>query len=61
VSQQQEVIRQLNEASKLILGAYSLAINTNPMAADLPVFQDLLQLQKNLAEMMQQVGKVRGL
>ena len=58
---QQVVIRKLNEASKLVLEAYSLATKTNAMAQDLPVFQEMLKEQKKLGELMQQVSKVRGL
>ncbi len=61
MSVQQEVIKQVNEASKNLLGAYSLATQTNPMAADLPVFQKLLELQKELGTVMQNISKVRGL
>lgn len=61
MSVQQEVIKKINGAAKEILAAHTLAVQTNPMAESLPVFQKLVQLQKQLGEVMQEISKVRGL
>lgn len=60
-SVQQDVIKLVNEASKKLLEAYSLAVKANPMAQDLPVFKRLMELQKELGTVMQEISKVRGL
>lgn len=61
MSVQQEVIKQISEASKVLLAAYSTATKANPMAEDLPVFQRMMQIQRELGTVMQEVSKVRGL
>lgn len=58
---QQEIIKLLNGAAKDLLAAHAIAVKKNPMAQDLPVFQLLLRLQKELGECMQGISKVRGL
>lgn len=60
-SVQQEVIKKLSAASKELQEAHRLAVKKNPMAQDLPVFQRVLKMQKDLTEVMQEVSKVRGL
>ena len=60
-SVQQDVIKLVSEASKKLLEAHALAVKTNPMAQDLPVFVTVQRLQKELGEVMQGVSKVRGL
>ena len=61
MSVQQEVIQKLNVAAKELLAAHSLAAKANPMAQDLPVFQRLMELQKELGTLMQGISRVRGL
>ena len=61
MSVQQEVIKHVNSASASLKEAYSLAVRTNPMAQDLPAFLKLVELQKELGTVMQQISKVRGL
>lgn len=61
VSVQQDVIKQVSESAKGLLAAYNMATKANPMAENLPVFQRLLQLQKELGTVMQEISKVRGL
>lgn len=61
VSVQQEVIKQVSESAKGLLAAYNMATKANAMAENLPVFQRLLQLQKELGTVMQEISKVRGL
>lgn len=56
-----QVMQHLNQASKELLEAYNLATKTNPMAADLPVFHEIMAMQKKVGDLMQQVSKVRGL
>lgn len=58
---QQQIIKLLNGAAKEILAAHQLGVGKNPMAQDLPVFQRLLQLQKELGTAMQEISRVRGL
>lgn len=60
-SVQQEIVKLINKASKDILEAHSIAVKKNPMAQDLPVFQQLLGVQKDLGNIMQGISKVRGL
>ena len=60
-SVQQEIIKLLGGAAKEILAAHSLAVKKNPMAQDLPVFQQLQRLQKDLGTAMQEISRVRGL
>lgn len=58
---QQDVIKKVASASAELFAAHQLAIKKNPMAQDLPVFQRLLKVQKELGEIMQEISKVRGL
>jgi len=58
---QQEVIKKVAAATKELQDAHRIAVNQNPMAQDLPVFQKLVALQKELGEVMQGISKVRGL
>lgn len=60
-SLQQEIIKKLNGAAKEILAAHQLAVQKNPMAQDLPVFIELLGVQKKLGDAMQAISKLRGL
>lgn len=60
-SVQQDIIKLVNAASKELLEAHALAVKKNPMSQDLPVFQRLMRLQKELGECMQEISKVRGL
>jgi hypothetical protein len=58
---QQEIIKKISAATKELQDAHRLAVKQNPMAQDLPVFQKLVRLQKELGEAMQEISKVRGL
>ena len=61
MSVQQAVIKDIAAAAKTLLGAHSAAVKANPMAQDLPVFKRLMELQKELGTVMQEISKVRGL
>lgn len=61
ISVQQNVIKQVSEAAKVLLSAHTMAVKANPMAESLPVFQRILVLQKELGTVMQEISKVRGL
>lgn len=61
MSVQQEVIKDISAAAKTLLGAHSTAVKANPMAQDLPVFKRLMEMQKELGTIMQEISKVRGL
>ena len=61
MSSAKEITAHLNAAAKELGSAYNLAIKANPMAADLPVFQAIQKMQKDVGTLMQQVSKVRGL
>lgn len=58
---QQEIIKLINGAAKDLLAAHSIAVKKNPMAQDLPVFKELMEVQRGLGNIMQGVSKVRGL
>lgn len=58
---QDSIIQHLNRASHELMSAYQQAVNRNPMAADLPVFQQMKLKQAEITAMMQAVSKVRGL
>lgn len=60
-SVQKTIQQHLNTAAKELQAAHSLAVKTNPMAADLPVFISVAKMQKDVGELMQGVSKVRGL
>jgi len=60
-SSSKPIIDHLNAAAKELGAAYNLATKANPMAADLPVFQAIQKMQKDVGTLMQQVSKVRGL
>jgi hypothetical protein len=55
------IITKISAAANELSNAYLDAVKANPMAADLPVFQKLQKLQKELTAVMQEVNKVRGL
>ncbi len=61
VNVSQEVIKKINEGAGCLSAAYAMAVQKNGMAADLPCFQRLMELQKELGTVMQQISKVRGL
>ncbi len=61
MSVQKEIQQHLNEAAKSLQAAHALAVKTNAMSADLPVFISVAQMQKDVGVLMQQVSKVRGL
>ena len=55
------VISSLVGALAGLKDAYKIGVDKTPMAANVPVFQRMLALQKELQTMMIEVGKVRGL
>lgn len=55
------IINRLSTAQLALSEAYQLGVGKNPMAADLPVFQEMQALGKEIATVMQKVSKVRGL
>lgn len=57
----QQVINLVNEAASKLLEAHAVAVKHNPLAQDLPVFQQLLIKQKELGTTMQEINKLRGL
>lgn len=58
---QQEIIKLINGAAKDLLAAHSIAVKKNPMAQDLPVFKELMEVQRSLGNIMHGISKVRGL
>lgn len=61
MSVQKEIQQHLNDAAKSLQAAHGLAVKTNSMSADLPVFMEVAKMQKDVGTLMQQVSKVRGL
>lgn len=61
MSVKQEVVKLINESGTKLLEAHTLAQKSNPLVQDLPVFQELLGIQKKLGEIMLAVNKLRGL
>ena len=61
VSKREEVMSALEAAATQLGMAYSIAVESNAMAADLPVFKEVAAKQKEVVALMQQVSRVRGL
>tara|TARA_R110000868_G_scaffold275086_3_gene534772 strand:- start:1667 stop:1879 length:213 start_codon:yes stop_codon:yes gene_type:complete len=55
------IIEKLGDAVKNIKDAYSIGIGANGMAADLSVFRDMQQINKQIGDMMLAINKLRGL
>ena len=56
-----EIIVDLRNAAESLRKAWTAAVKANPMASDLPAFQRLKDMEKELAKLMLDVTKVRGL
>ena len=61
VSARESIMQHLTAAQKSLQQAYSMGVQTNPMAQDLPVFKQMQSLGSEVSSVMQQVAKVRGL
>lgn len=57
----EQIMHSVNDAGKNLLRAYNLATAANAMASDLVVFKELLEMQKRLGVIMQEISRVRGL
>ena len=56
-----EIVTHLRNAGESMQSAWATAVKANPMASDLPAFQKLKDMEKELARLMMEVTKVRGL
>lgn len=57
----EHVINLLNDALKASQQAYNIAVSAQPLAADIPAFQNIQKLSREIQDLMQQVSKLRGL
>lgn len=55
------IMQKLNAAQLALQEAYKAGMGKNPMVQDVPAFQDMQRLGKEISELMQKVSKVRGL
>lgn len=55
------IVQELNVAIGALANASQAAQKANPMAADVPVFQRITAMQKEIGAMMLEVNKVKGL
>lgn len=56
-----EIVTHLKNAGESLRSAWTTAVKANPMASDLPAFQRLKDMEKELARLMLDVTKVRGI
>lgn len=61
MSKREQVLSALESAATQLGLAYATAVESNAMAADLPVFKEVAAKQKEVVALMQQVSRVRGL
>ncbi len=55
------VLGKIKDSSQALSEAYALAMGANPLAADVPVFQKMQALAKEVSALMLEVNKLRGL
>lgn len=55
------IILELMEGQACLNRAYRVGIAASPITVSVPVFQEMLTIQKRLGEMMQEVSKIQGL
>lgn len=55
------VMQKLQNAMQELTLAHSLAVQANPMAAELPIFQQIQGMAKDLQPLMVAMHKLRGL
>ena len=53
-----EVIHKVNAAIELLAAARNTAVETNPLAASVPEFANLLEINKELGSIMRAVSKM---
>jgi hypothetical protein len=58
---QQNIIAHLRSAQSALDGALVAAREGNALVMEVPVFQQLEKMKKDLTAAMQQVGRMRGL
>lgn len=57
----EQVITELGEALKSTQRAYNIAVGAQPLAADIPAFQRVQQLSREIQDLMQLISRLRGL
>jgi hypothetical protein len=60
-SPKQQIMKKLSNVIQELAQAYNVACKTNPMASDLPVFQQMQGIGKDVNGMLIAVSKLRGL
>ena len=58
---QESAVRMVREAMTSLQSAHNLLVQHNPMAADVPVVQELQKVAKNLQPTLQGIAKLRGI
>lgn len=61
MSVKDKVTKHLSDAHKSLMEAHMAAITANPLAGDVPAFQKMQGLAKELSALMLEVNKLRGL
>lgn len=61
VSVKDKVTKHLSNANQSLLEAHMVALTANPLAGDVPAFQKMQGLAKELSALMLEVNKLRGL
>lgn len=57
----EQVITELGEALKSTQHAYNIAVGAQPLAADIPAFQQVQKVSRDIQDLMQQISRLRGL
>lgn len=55
------VTAELKNAGDALRNAWSLGVKSNPLAAELPAFQRMKEIEKELGQLMLAVTKLRGM
>lgn len=56
-----QVIQELKVAGDALRNAWSWGVKGNPLAAEIPAFQRMKELEKELGQIMLAVTKLRGM
>jgi hypothetical protein len=57
----ERIMNALGGAQNDLKAAYAIAVQANPMAQDVAVFQKIKNIQAQLSEVMLELNKLRGL
>lgn len=56
-----QVTQELKNAGDALRQAWSAGVKSNPLAAELPAFQRMKELEKEIGQIMLAVTKLRGM